>query len=101
MRIEITADAARFRSPSETFRLRDPLRHTVIATGIANHLTGTHVDIEHSRFLSVHDDGTLIGAAMRAAGVYLGELPAGSVVPLADAIAEFAMGPRSCEGRAP
>ncbi|MGY4102320.1 hypothetical protein ACW2Q0_22610 [Nocardia sp. R16R-3T] len=68
MRIEITADAARFRSLTEPFLLRDPLRHTVLTTGIANHLTGMQVDADHSRFLSVHDDdGTVIGIAMRAA----------------------------------
>ncbi|MEV4235931.1 MULTISPECIES: GNAT family N-acetyltransferase [unclassified Nocardia] len=101
MRIEITADAARFRSLTEPFLLRDPLRHTVIATGIANHLTGMQVDADHSRFLSVHDeDATVIGVAMRAAGrgMYLGELPVGSVVPVADALAEVAADADGVEG---
>ncbi|MEV4125928.1 GNAT family N-acetyltransferase [Nocardia sp. NPDC049707] len=101
MRIEITADAARFRSLTEPFLLRDPLRHTVITTGIANHLTGMQVDADRSRFLSVHDDdATVIGAAMRAAGhgVYLGELPAGSIAAVADAIAEVASDVDDVEG---
>ncbi|WP_062984117.1 GNAT family N-acetyltransferase [Nocardia anaemiae] len=101
MRIEITADAARFRSLTEPFLLRDPLRHTVITTGIANHLTGMQVDADRSRFLSVHDDdATVVGVAMRAAGrgVYLGELPAGSVVPVADALADVAADAGGVEG---
>ncbi|WP_433759213.1 GNAT family N-acetyltransferase [Nocardia sp. CA-135398] len=101
MRIEITADAARFRSLTEPFLLRDPLRHTVITTGIANHLTGMQVDADRSRFLSVHDDdATVVGVAIRAAGrgVYLGELPAGSVVPVADALAEVAADAGGVEG---
>ncbi|WP_433711401.1 GNAT family N-acetyltransferase [Nocardia sp. CA-084685] len=101
MRIEITADAARFRSLTEPFLLCDPLRHTVITTGIANHLTGMQVDADHSRFLSVHDaDATVIGVAMRAAGrgVYLGALPAGSVVPVAEALAEVAADADGVEG---
>ncbi|WP_433525131.1 GNAT family N-acetyltransferase [Nocardia pseudovaccinii] len=101
MRIEITADAARFRSLTEPFLRRDPLRHTVITTGIANHVTGMQVDADRSRFLSVHDDdATVIGVAMRAAGrgVYLGELPEGSVVPAADAMAEVAADAGGVEG---
>ncbi|WP_433200150.1 GNAT family N-acetyltransferase [Nocardia sp. CA-107356] len=101
MRIEITADAARYRSVTEAFLLRDPLRHTVITTGIANHLAGMQADAALSRFLSVHDDdATVIGAAMRAAGrgVYLGELPAGSIVAVADAMAEVARDVGGVEG---
>lgn len=101
MRIEITADAARYRAVTEDFLLRDPLRHTVITTGIANHLTGMQADAERSRFLSVHDDdATVIGVAMRAAGrgVYLGELPAGSVAAVADAMAEVARDAGGVEG---
>ncbi|WP_330250052.1 hypothetical protein OG874_27760 [Nocardia sp. NBC_00565] len=101
MRIETTADAARFRSATEAFLLRDPLRHTVITTGIANHLTGMQTDAEHSRFLSVHDDdATVVGVAMRAAGrgIYLGALPAGSVAAVADAMAEVAHGVEGVEG---
>ncbi|MGQ4600428.1 GNAT family N-acetyltransferase [Nocardia sp. R6R-6] len=90
MRIEITTDAGEFRSRAESFLSRDPLRHTVITTSIANHLNGVVVPAGSSRFVSVHDeDASVIGAAMRVGGrdVYLGELPPDSIAAVAESLA--------------
>jgi GNAT superfamily N-acetyltransferase len=91
MRIEITTDAAAFQALVEPFIRRDPLRHTVIATALANHMAGLRADAATSRFLSVHaDDATVIGVAMRVGGhdAYLGELPPGSVGAVAEAMVD-------------
>ncbi|MGK8555658.1 GNAT family N-acetyltransferase [Nocardia gipuzkoensis] len=90
MRIDITTDATEFRSRAGSFLLRDPLRHTVITTSVANHVTGLDTSAEPSRFLSVHDDDdSVIGAAMRVGrrDVYLGELPPDSIAAVAEALA--------------
>ncbi|WP_051175486.1 GNAT family N-acetyltransferase [Nocardia exalbida] len=91
MRIEITTDAAEFRSVAGSFLLRDPLRHTVLTTTVANHVTGIDAPAEVSRFLSVRgEDASVIGAAMRVAGrdVYLGELPPEGIPAVARALAD-------------
>ncbi|MEV6322701.1 hypothetical protein AB0M45_16130 [Nocardia sp. NPDC051787] len=101
MRIEITTDATEFRSRAESFLLRDPWRHTVITTSIANHVTGIDASAELSRFLSVHDeDASVIGAAMRVADrdVYLGELPPDSIAAVARALAEVVPESAGVEG---
>lgn len=101
MRIEITTDAAEFRSRAESFLLRDPLRHTVITTSIANHVTGLDASAQPSRFLSVHDeDAAVIGAAMRVAGrdVYLGELPPDSIAAVTRALADVVPDSAGVEG---
>ncbi|WP_431952456.1 GNAT family N-acetyltransferase [Nocardia lijiangensis] len=101
MRIEITRDAAVYRAATGTFLSRDFLRHTVIATGIANHVEGVQAADATSRFLSVHAaDDTVVGVAMRAGGreVYLGELPAESLRPVAEAFAAVAPGNTGVEG---
>ncbi|MEV0332052.1 GNAT family N-acetyltransferase [Nocardia sp. NPDC050717] len=98
MRIDITGDAAEFLTAAEAFLRRDPLRHTVIATGVANMLAGRAAGI---RYLTVRDDsGTVVGAATSANGgrIYLGELPAGSVDAVADAFTAETAGPTSVEG---
>ncbi|WP_454195508.1 GNAT family N-acetyltransferase [Nocardia sp. Marseille-Q1738] len=101
MRIEITTDATEFRSRAESLLLRDPLRHTVITTSIANHVTGIDASAEPSRFLSVHDeDASVIGAAMRVAGrdVYLGELPPDSIAAVARSLADVVPESAGVEG---
>ncbi|MFD0363860.1 GNAT family N-acetyltransferase [Nocardia sp. GCM10030253] len=101
MRIEITTDPAEFRSRTEPFLRRDPLRHTVITTGTANSAGGLDGSSEPSRFLSVHaDDDTVLGVAMRGAGrdLYLGELAAGCVDAVAEALAEVAPEAAGVEG---
>ncbi|WP_330228771.1 GNAT family N-acetyltransferase [Nocardia sp. NBC_00508] len=101
MRIEITTDAAEFRSLAGAFLLRDPLRHTVITTSIANHITGMDAPAEASRFLSVHgEDASVVGAAMRVAGrdVYLGELPPDSIAAVARALVEVVPDSAGVEG---
>ncbi|WP_157128780.1 GNAT family N-acetyltransferase [Nocardia amamiensis] len=101
MRIEITTDATEFRSRAEPFLLRDPLRHTVITTSVANHVTGIDASDELSRFLSVHDeDASAIGVAMRVPGhdVYLGELPPGSIAAVARALADVVPDSAGVEG---
>ncbi|MGQ4616303.1 GNAT family N-acetyltransferase [Nocardia sp. R7R-8] len=92
MRIEITTDAAEFRSVAGAFLLRDPLRHTVLTTSVANQVTGLDAPAGASRFLSVHDeDAAVVGAAMRVAGrdVYLGALPPDGIPAVARALAEI------------
>lgn len=101
MRIDITGDAAEFMTAAEAFLCRDPLRHTVIATGVANMLAGRAAGI---RYLTVRDDAdAVVGVATSANGgrVYLGELPADSVAAVADAF--FAEGTPSTgvEGEQP
>lgn len=101
MRIEITTDAAEFRSVAGSFLLRDPLRHTVLTTSVANHLTGMDAPAEASRFLSVHgDDAAVIGAAMRVAGrdVYLGALPPDGIPAVARALADVVPASAGVEG---
>ncbi|MEU7628408.1 GNAT family N-acetyltransferase [Nocardia sp. NPDC049220] len=101
MRIQITTDAAEFRSRVEPFLLRDPLRHTVLTTSIANHATGIDSVVGVSRFLSVHaEDAAVVGAAMRLADhdLYLGELPRDSVSAVAAALAEVAPDSAGVEG---
>lgn len=101
MRIEITTDAAEFRSRTESFLLRDPLRHTVILTSVANHIAGIQAGNGTSRFLSLHaDDASVLGVAMRVTDrdMYLGELPEGSVGMVADALAEVAPESTGVEG---
>ncbi|MEU7140127.1 GNAT family N-acetyltransferase [Nocardia sp. NPDC046473] len=101
MRIEITTDAAEFRSRTESFLLRDPLRHTVITTSIANQVTGIQTPDRAAQFLAVYaDDATVVGVAMRAQrwDVYLGELPEGSVGAVADALAEVVPESTGVEG---
>ncbi|MFG1791574.1 GNAT family N-acetyltransferase [Nocardia sp. NPDC049149] len=91
MRIEITTDATEYRSRTEQFLLRDPLRHTVMTTSIATHVAGLQGAVGTPHFLSLHaDDGSVVGAAMRVDGrdTYLGELPDGGAVAVADALAE-------------
>ncbi|MFI7002977.1 GNAT family N-acetyltransferase [Nocardia sp. NPDC050175] len=101
MRIEITTDAAEFRSRTESFLLRDPLRHTVITTSIANQVEGIQTPDRAAQFLSVYaDDATVVGVAMRAKrwDVYLGELPQGSAGAVADALAEVVPESTGVEG---
>ncbi|WP_406232682.1 GNAT family N-acetyltransferase [Nocardia sp. NBC_01009] len=101
MRIEITTDPAEFRSRTETFLRRDPLRHTVITTGTANSAGGLDGSNEPSRFLSAHaEDGTVLGVAMRSAGrdLYLGELADSCVDAVAEALAEIAPDAGGVEG---
>ncbi|BDT96106.1 MULTISPECIES: GNAT family N-acetyltransferase [Nocardia] len=101
MRIEITTDAAEFRSVAGSFLLRDPLRHTVLTTSVANHLTGMDAPAEASRFLSVHgEDAAVVGAAMRVAGrdVYLGALPPDGIPAVARALADVVPASAGVEG---
>ncbi|MEV0030787.1 GNAT family N-acetyltransferase [Nocardia sp. NPDC050793] len=101
MRIEITGDAVAYRAATESFVSRDFLRHTVIATGVANYVDGRPAVDGTSRFLSVHAaDGAVVGVAMRAGGreVYLGQLPAESLRPVAEAFAAVAPGNSGVEG---
>lgn len=101
MRIEITTDAAEFRSVAGSFLLRDPLRHTVITTSVANHVTGLDAPAEPSRFLTVHrTDASVVGAAMRVAGrdVYLGELPPEGIAAVARALADVVPETAGVEG---
>ncbi|MBF6299373.1 GNAT family N-acetyltransferase [Nocardia amamiensis] len=101
MRIDITTDATEFRSRAGSFLLRDPLRHTVITTSIANHVTGLDAPAEPSRFLSIHDeDDSVIGAAMRVGrrDVYLGELPPDSIAAVAAALADVVPDSAGVEG---
>ncbi|WP_039800455.1 GNAT family N-acetyltransferase [Nocardia araoensis] len=101
MRIEITTDAAEFRSVAGSFLLRDPLRHTVLTTSVANQVTGLDAPGEASRFLSVHDaDAAVIGAAMRFAGrdVYLGALPPDGIPAVARALADVVPESAGVEG---
>ncbi|MBF6124135.1 GNAT family N-acetyltransferase [Nocardia brasiliensis] len=91
MRIEITTDAAEFRARTESFLLRDPLRHTVITSSVAGHIAGLASGTSTPRFLSLHaDDGAVAGVAMRVQDrdVYLGELPHKGAGEVADALAE-------------
>ncbi|GAD86638.1 GNAT family N-acetyltransferase [Nocardia asteroides NBRC 15531] len=100
MRIDITGDAARFLADAEPFLRRDPLRHTVIATGAANVLGGRAGGAE-TRFLSVRDDaGEVVGVAQSSYGgnVYLGELPPHSMAAVADAFHAEEPAPTSVEG---
>ncbi|MFB8278559.1 GNAT family N-acetyltransferase [Nocardia colli] len=101
MRIEITTDAAEFRSRTESFLLRDPLRHTVITTSIASQVEGIQATDGSSRFLSLYaDDVTVAGVAMRVEGrdMYLGELPEGSAAAVADALADVVPENKGVEG---
>ncbi|WP_280492180.1 GNAT family N-acetyltransferase [Nocardia asiatica] len=101
MRIEITTDAAEFRSVAGAFLLRDPLRHTVITTSVANHVTGLDAPAEKSLFVSVHGaDAAVVGAAMRVAGrdVYLGELPREGIPAVARALADVVPQTAGVEG---
>ncbi|MCP2274874.1 FR47-like protein [Nocardia amikacinitolerans] len=101
MRIEITEDAVAYRAATESFLSRDLLRHTVIATGIANHVERRQAAGVRSRFLSVRAaDGAVVGVAMRAGGreVYLGELPTPSLRPVAEAFAAAAPDNSGVEG---
>ncbi|MGK8522386.1 GNAT family N-acetyltransferase [Nocardia asteroides] len=101
MRIEITTDAAEFRSVAGSFLLRDPLRHTVLTTSVADHVTGMDAQAEASRFLSVHgEDASVVGAAMRVAGrdVYLGALPPDGIPAVARAFADVVPEAAGVEG---
>ncbi|WP_435591051.1 GNAT family N-acetyltransferase [Nocardia sp. bgisy118] len=101
MRIEITGDAVAYRAATEAFVSRDFLRHTVIATVVANHVDGQQAADGTSRFLSLHAaDGAVVGVAMWAGGreVYLGQLPAESLRPVAEAFAAAAPGNTGVEG---
>ncbi|MFE7720647.1 GNAT family N-acetyltransferase [Nocardia rhizosphaerihabitans] len=100
MRIDITGDAARFLAEAENFLRRDPLRHTVIATAVANELGG-RAGGAMTRFLTVRDDaGQVVGVATSAFGgrVYLGELPSHSISAVADAFSAEQAPPTSVEG---
>ncbi|WP_433576470.1 GNAT family N-acetyltransferase [Nocardia brasiliensis] len=91
MRIEITTDAAEFRARTESFLLRDPLRHTVITSSVAGHIAGLASGTSKPRFLSLHaDDGAVAGVAVRVQDrdVNLGELPHKGAGEVADALAE-------------
>ncbi|WP_063022070.1 GNAT family N-acetyltransferase [Nocardia niwae] len=101
MRIEITTDAAEFRSVAGSFLLREPLRHTVLTTSVANHVTGMDAPAGTSRFLSVHGaDSAVVGAAMRVAGrdVYLGALPPDGIPAVARALADVVPASAGVEG---
>ncbi|MFE7746934.1 GNAT family N-acetyltransferase [Nocardia sp. NPDC057455] len=101
MRIEITTDAAEFRSVAGSFLLRDPLRHTVLTTSVANHVMGIDTPAEASRFLSVlGEDASVVGAAMRVAGrdVYLGALPPDGIPAVVRALADVVPESAGVEG---
>lgn len=100
MRIDITGDAAHFLADAEAFLRLDPLRHTVIATAVANHLGGRAGGAD-TRFLTVRDDvGQVVGVATSAFGgsVYLGELPPHSLSAVADAFIAEGPAPTGVEG---
>lgn len=97
MRIDITSDAARFLAEAEPLLRGDPLRHTVIATTAVNQAEGRSGAMA-TRFLTVRD-GETVGMAMCTQGsVYLGELPAESVLAVADAFVADDVALRSVEG---
>lgn len=101
MRIEITTDVAEFRSRTEPLLLRDPLRHTVISTAVADQLTGLDQLDEEPRFVSVHaEDAAVVGAAMRMPGrdMYLGELPSDSIAAVVHALSGVASDSGGVEG---
>ncbi|MFI7526255.1 GNAT family N-acetyltransferase [Nocardia salmonicida] len=99
MRIDITADAARFLDDVEPFPQGDPLRHTVIATALVNRINGRSGGMV-THFVSVRDDaGAVVGLAQCTNGaVYLGEVPAHSISALADAFGTHDIVVRSVEG---
>ncbi|MFD3746123.1 GNAT family N-acetyltransferase [Nocardia sp. NPDC058633] len=99
MRIDITSDAARFMDDVEPFLRRDPLRHTVIASSLANLITGRSGGMA-TRFLSVRDDaGVVVGLAQCTNGaVYLGQTPAHSISAVADAFAAHGIALCGVEG---
>ncbi|MFD3461433.1 GNAT family N-acetyltransferase [Nocardia fluminea] len=99
MRIDITADAARFLDDVQPFLHGDPLRHTVIATALVNRINGRSGGMV-TQFVSVRDAaGTVVGLAQCTNGAaYLGELPAQSISAVADAFRARDIALRSVEG---
>ncbi|MEV0771819.1 GNAT family N-acetyltransferase [Nocardia salmonicida] len=99
MRIDITADAAQFMAEVEPFLRCDPLRHTVIASTLANLISGRSGSMV-TQFLSVRDHaGAVVGLAQSTNGaVYLGEMPPHCISAVVDTFAGRDIAVRSVEG---
>ncbi|MBL1076193.1 hypothetical protein JK358_17480 [Nocardia sp. 2] len=103
MRVEITADAARFLQLVTPALERDPLHHTVIAT-VVSRLAGASAGSDSRfRYATAHNgNGTVAGFAMYAGpGIYLGTVPGEAVRELARALAEEIPDAGAVEGAIP
>src|SRR5438309_1007237 len=87
--VEVTSKPTEFKAAAFDFLRRDPLRHTVVLSVVADRAAGHVGDTEPSHFVAVRDDSRVVGVAMRTVGrsIYLDELP----LPAVDLVAtEFA-----------
>ncbi|MFC4375327.1 GNAT family N-acetyltransferase [Nocardia halotolerans] len=100
MHIEVTGDAARFLADAEPWLRRDPLRHTVITTSLANQVRGR---FSGTKFLSVRaDGGRVLGVAQCTADgrAYLDDLPETGISSVTEALMAHCGPLRSVEGAA-
>lgn len=100
LKVEITDDVGVFADRIDGMLRRDPLRHTVIATAVANRRSGLDTASEPSVFLSAHDDATTVGFAIKVAGreIFLGELQAASLDAVVEALVRVAPQAGGVEG---
>lgn len=99
MRITITGDVAEFGRGAEAFLRRDPLRHTVLATIIANR-TGGLDNSPEAHFLTAYEGDAVRGVATRVGGreIYVSELCADGIESVVWALAEVVPGAGGVEG---
>jgi GNAT superfamily N-acetyltransferase len=92
MSTRLTTDPAEFEATVFPFLTRDPVRHILIMSNVAERASGQYpAEPEPSYFVSVHDGaGEVVGAAMRTPGrrVYVGALRADLAAEVAEAYVE-------------
>ncbi|WP_054815131.1 GNAT family N-acetyltransferase [Nocardia arizonensis] len=101
MRIAITDDIAEFGRRAEPLLRRDPLRHTVLATLIANYQSAPDNPVDSSQLLTVHaGDDSVHGVVSRLAGrdIYVSALPEDAVDDVVRALAAGTPRPGGVEG---
>ncbi|WP_246486745.1 GNAT family N-acetyltransferase [Kribbella qitaiheensis] len=84
----MTTDPAEFQAIAFPFLERDPVLHTIIMSNVAERAAGTYRQEQGlGHYVSAHDGGEVIGAAMRTPGrpAYLGALPESLAEGVADA----------------
>ncbi|HZX03490.1 GNAT family N-acetyltransferase [Kribbella sp.] len=97
-----TGDPAAYRDLVFPFLQRDPVLNTSLLTNVADRVGGIMNDPEPPVFVSVHDGGEVVGAAIATAlrGVLLAGLPVELVAPVVDVLAEAAPRAQGVDGTA-
>jgi predicted GNAT family acetyltransferase len=98
--IRATGDPVEFKTTVFPFLQRDPVLNTGILSNVDGRIQGILHDPEPPLFLSVHEDGAVVGAVVSTAlrGILLGALPDDLVPPVVNALVALVPDADAVEG---